>query len=52
MQAELSFVLLQFTRLADRQTDGRTDERLYDRQYRVAYNAARAVKIDLATKHM
>ena len=37
MWAELSFVLSQFTRL----TDGRTDGRLYDRQYRVAYTAAR-----------
>jgi len=37
MLAELSFVLSQFMHLTDRQMD----RRLYDRQDRVAYNAAR-----------
>ena len=41
MLAELSFVLSQYTRVTDKQTDGRTDRRLYDRRDRIAYNAAR-----------
>ena len=37
---ELSFVLSRYMRVMDRQTDGRTDRRLYDRRDRVAFNAA------------
>jgi len=43
MCAELSFVLSQFTCLADGQTDGRADRRLYDQKYCAAYNAARVM---------
>ena len=41
MSAEISFVLLQSTRVTDGRTDIQTDGRLYDPEYRIAYNAER-----------